>query len=269
MRDDKIRAIQGIIDSSIKSFVTGFELKHTSQVENPVGIINQKKNNIFINELGDEFMFYSAFVRSFDSSFGNVLENMGNSIARLSYDVLGDIESYILNQQVQHIDYLVADYKRKVRPTISDYATFSCRHPQHETTDIITHKTDNYFFNPRNNTHYVIELKAGGDLDIKKAQAEKVALMREYFLLRNSLIGTNDTVVIRFATAYNKFGEGNQWKQSSVRYFFADEELLIGKDYWNFVCDDENGFDVVFEQYQRSAILIKEALERIKNIYFG
>lgn len=147
---------------------------------------------------------------------------MGNSIATFSYDARGDIESSILNQQVQHIDYLIADYKRKFRPTVSDYSTFSCRHLQHETTGIITHKTDNYFFNPRNYTHYVIELKAGGDLAIKKAQAEKVALMREYFLLRNSLIGTNENVVIKFATAYNKFGEGNQWKQSSVRYFFAD-----------------------------------------------
>lgn len=37
-------------------------------------------------ELGDEFMFYSAFV-SFDSSFGRILENMGNNIANLSYNV--------------------------------------------------------------------------------------------------------------------------------------------------------------------------------------
>lgn len=53
-----------------------------NEVNNPEGVINSKKYNCFINELGEEFMFYSAFVRSFDSSFGKVLENMGNSIAK-------------------------------------------------------------------------------------------------------------------------------------------------------------------------------------------
>ena len=45
-------------------------------------------------------------------------------------------------------------------------------------------------------------------------------------------------------------------------------ELLIGKDYWNFVCDDLEGFNIVFEQYKVSSEYIKEALERIKALYF-
>ena len=70
------------------------------------------------------------------------------------------------------------------------------------------------------------------------------------------------------ATAYNKYGEDSEWKQERVKQFFAEDELLIGRDYWNFVCDDLEGFDIVFEQYQRSAVYIKEALERIKELYF-
>lgn len=49
---------------------------------------------------------------------------------------------------------------------------------------------------------------------------------------------------------------------------FANEELLIGRDYWNFICDDSQGFDIVMEQYQRSALYIKETLDKIKAIYF-
>ena len=75
-------------------------------------------------------------------------------------------------------------------------------------------------------------------------------------------------IKIFFGTAYNKFGEGNFWKQERVRQFFADDELLIGKDYWNFVCDDEDGFKIIFDQYKQSATYIKEALERIKALYF-
>ena len=64
------------------------------------------------------------------------------------------------------------------------------------------------------------------------------------------------------------YGEGKKWKQERVRQFFADEELLIGKDYWNFVCDHEKGFDIVFEQYKISCEKIKTSLNRIKAMYF-
>lgn len=43
------------------------------------------------------------------------------------------------------------------------------------------------FIRRRKNEHYLIELKASGDLDNKKARAEKSALLEEYFLLKNQL----------------------------------------------------------------------------------
>ena len=77
-----------------------------------------------------------------------------------------------------------------------------------------------------------------------------------------------DKIKLFFGTAYNKYGEDSEWKQERVKQFFADDELLIGKDYWNFVCDDPEGFNIVFEQYKASSEYIKEALERIKVLYF-
>lgn len=47
--------------------------------------------------------------------------------------------------------------------------------------------TDHYFYNNEKNEHYLIELKAGGDLDNKKAKTEKLAMLQEYFILKNSL----------------------------------------------------------------------------------
>lgn len=268
MKELKIKAINEIIDSSIKSFANGFELRHIKEVNDVNGVINSKKNNVFMAELGEEFMFYSAFVRSFDSSFGNILENIGNSIARLSYEVNGKIESYILPQQTQHIDYLMTEYDKHAEPKKEDYENFSSVQPRDITSYITSHETDNYFYNPNKKEHYIIELKAGGDLDNKKAKAEKIELLKEYFLLKNKLINTDEKVKLLFATAYNKFGEGNEWKQSQVRQYFDDKELLIGKEYWNFVCDDINGFDIVFEQYKKSANYIKDAIKNIKCLYF-
>ncbi len=148
MEKIKKKAIEEIIDSSIKSFAEGFEVRHISEIHNPEGVINSKKNNIFIAELGTEFMFYSAFVRSFDSSFGNVLESIGNSIAKLSYEVNGRIDSFILPQQSQHIDFLIESYNNHTNPQISDYENFNWVRPRDITSYVTTHETDNYFFSP-------------------------------------------------------------------------------------------------------------------------
>ena len=127
----------------------------------------------------------------------------------------------------------------------------------------------NYFYCKEKNEHYLIELKASGDLDNKKARAEKTALLEEYFLLKNQLKDdATAKVQIFFGTAYNKFGEGKTWKQERVKQFFAEDELLIGKEYWNFVCNDEKGFEIVFNQYKKSADKIRTALTKIKGMYF-
>ena len=229
-----------------------------------------KKNNCFIAELGEEFMFYSAFVRSFDSSLGNVLEKMGNNIAKLSYEVRGNIDSFILPEQTQRIANILESYFQHITtPEMAHYNNFTTIIPKDITSFKSTHVTDHYFYNAEKNEHYLIELKASGDLDNKKARAEKSALLDEYFLLKNSLINDSTAKVrIFFGTAYNKFGEDKPWKQERVRQFFAEDELLIGKDYWNFVCDDEQGFEIVFEQYKESAEYIREALTKIKGMYF-
>ena len=83
----KKNAIEVLIDASIRNFAEVLTSRYERELTCEDGVINMKKNNCFIAELGEEFIFYSAFVRSFDSSFGNVLENMGNDIAKLSYEV--------------------------------------------------------------------------------------------------------------------------------------------------------------------------------------
>ena len=265
---DKEKLIRDIVDNHIRQFVDAMETRYRLEVDDPLGVINAKKNNAFMSQLGEEFMFYSAFVRSFDSSFGKVLENMGNAIAKISYTVRGRIESYLLPQQTQHIDYLMTAYeKRDARPKTEDYMNFNCLIPSNLTSFITSHETDNYFYDEEKGCHYLIELKAGGDLDNKKAKSEKIALLNEFFILKNSL-QNNETVRIYFATAYNKFGEEVPWRQERVQTFFAEDELLIGKAYWNFVCNDPEGYRVIFDQYRISAEYMKASLDRIKHLYF-
>lgn len=267
----KKQKICEIVDDYIKNFADKFESRYTKEVNDPTGVINSKKNNVFMSELGSEFMFYSAFVRSFDSSFGKLLEKMANEIALISYVVNGKITSYLLPQQTQHIDYLITEYDKHTNPTVEDYSRFHAMQPKDIESYAKTHETDNYLYNPVTKEHVIIELKAGGDLDNKKSKSEKNELLREYFLLRNQLFIDSDneaSVKIFLATAYNTYGEGNPWKQERVRQYFSDDELLIGKSYWNFICDEEDGFEVIYDQYKISCHYIIDALERIKKLYF-
>lgn len=266
----KKSAIEAVVDTAITAFSEGLISRYSDEVNDEKGVINMKKNNCFIAELGEEFMFYSAFVRSFDSSFGNVLEKMENNIAKLSYEVKNNIDSFILPDQISRISTVLDNYVDHVAtPSIMHYSEYSSIYPRDITSYKRTHVTDNYFYCREKNEHYLIELKASGDLDNKKARAEKMALLEEYFLLKNQLKDDSTAKIkIYFGTAYNKFGEGKQWHQERVKQFFAEDELLIGKDYWNFVCNDDNGFDVMFAQYKRSADRIREALTTIKEMYF-
>lgn len=268
LTQDKINNIQEIIDKKMQRFIDRYEKKYIRELNDPNGVINMKKNNFFINQLGEEFMFYSGFVRSFDSSFGKVLEDIGNSIACLTYEVRNNINSYLLPQQSQHIDFLMREYENHRKPQISDYNEFNCIIPNNIESYRKSHIVDNYFYDQKSGKHYLIELKASGDMDNKKSKSEKISLLQQYFLLKNQLIGTNETVHIFLATAYNKFGEDNEWKQDRVKQFIASEELLIGKDYWNFCCGSNRGFEIVFEQYKKNAQKLSETFDRIKKMYF-
>ena len=269
---DKIKEnkIRELVRKNINEFVEKFETRYMEDINNPAGVINSKKNNIFISQLGNEFMFYSAFCRSFDSSFGKVLEKLSNEIASISFDViLDDISSYLLPEQIQRKSYIMNEYDKHVKPKIEDYANLKAYKPENIDSFKKKHVTDNHFYNEKTKEHYIVELKAGGDLDVKKAKSEKEALIDEYFILKNALIDEDEGIKIFLATAYNRYGEDNQWSQERVKQYFSDDELLIGKQYWNFVCDDEKGYDIIVDEYKICSKKILDALDRIKRAYFN
>lgn len=266
----KEQRIREKVRDNIKNFVDKFEKRYVTELNDPTGVINAKKNNAFVSKLGNEFMFYSAFCRSFDSSFGKVLEKLSNDIADISYEVvLEDISSYLLPEQIQRKSNIMNEYDKHVKPKIQDYTNLQAYKPENIDSFKKKHVTDNHFYNSETKEHFIIELKAGGDLDIKKAKSEKEALLDEYFILKNALADDEETVKIYLATAYNMYGEDNEWKQERVKQYFSDDELLIGKQYWNFVCDDEEGYNIIMDEYKICSRYILDALERIKKAYFN
>lgn len=260
----KEKAIRAIVRSSVSCYAAGFAGRHLSELDDDEGAINMKIHNVFVAALGKEIQYYSALVRSLDSSLGNMLEKMAIEIARLNYTVSRQVSGVLYQEQTNKIAELLEQYKRHAKwPRIEDYAHFAeCTGAKVEKR----HESDYYLFDEETNEHYLIELKIGGDLDNKKARSEKEALLEQYCILSNGL-GGSEHVSILFATAYNRYGEGAEWRQSRVQQFFAKEELCISGDFWNLVCKSDRGYDIVIDEYRKNAYLICDALQRIKEAY--
>lgn len=261
------KAIRAIVKASVESYASGFCDRHCQEHDDPEGTINMKIHNIFISLLGSEIQYYTALVRSLDSSLGNMLEKMAMNIASLSYDVKNEVRGVITANQVNLIAEILERYKRhSKKPEVSDYETLSSNIEGEKS--MVRHDSDYYLVDKDDNIHYLIELKIGGDLDNKKARSEKEALLEQYCILSNYL-GGGFHIKLKFATAYNRYGEDKPWLQTRVKQFFADDELMIGKKFWNFVCKSEDGYEIVIDEYKNHCNLIQSALTEIKNVYLS
>ncbi|MBC8196396.1 MAG: TdeIII family type II restriction endonuclease [Candidatus Marinimicrobia bacterium] len=259
---DSEKAIRELVKSNMKTFAQTFSKRHISEIDDPNGTINMKIHNVFIAALGEEFQYYTALVRSFDSSLGNMLETLAVSIAGFFYDVTDKVNGPLYPAQTAKIAELLEAYKNRKNPkkvSVNDYKLLrEIEKPESETTKV--HVSDFYLYDKEKNEYFLIELKIGGDLDNKKARSEKEAIFEQYAILSNTL-DKNAKIKCFFATAYNRYGEGKPWKQGRVKQFFSEEELLIGKDFWNFICKSDNGYDIIIDEYKKNADIIKNAFE--------
>jgi hypothetical protein len=267
---NKKDAIKSLVRTAVESYATGFKARHEGEVKNPNGVINMKIHNVFIAALGSDIQYYSALVRSLDSSLGNMLEGMAVNIAKLFYEVNKSVEGNLYPEQTSKIAEFLEGYKNTRNPLVPQVSHYDeirkiQPNPKSQLKTKI-HVSDYYLIDKATNTHHLIELKIGGDLDNKKARSEKEAIFEQYAILANSL-DKDAKIKAHFATAYNRFGEDKEWKQGRVLQFFSKDELLIGKDFWNFVCKSDQGYEIVLETYKENAYLITDALNSIKNTY--
>jgi hypothetical protein len=257
--------IRSIVRNQVKGFAAGFKDRHLAQLDNPEGVINSKVHNMFIAALGPEIQFYSALVRSLDSSLGSLIESMALEIADWHFEVTQQVSGTLFVEQTRTIADLLQSYltRRKI-PSVFDYQNL--RNLNLGQVHSKTHASDYVLKNKATGELHLIELKLGGDLDNKKARSEKEALLEQFCILSNGH-ASEQKITIHFATAYNRYGEGKTWKQERVKQFFAKEELLISSDFWNFLVQDVNGFDVIMSEYRSQADLINEVLETLKTAY--
>ncbi len=269
--DSKVtkETIKALVHTGVETYAIGFKARHNGEVDNPEGVINMKIHNVFIEALGKEIQYYTALVRSLDSSLGNMLESLAINIAKLNYDVKQEVAGALAPEQTGFIADLLEKYKRREkRPNVADYQALRSIKFDPSRMPVKRHDSDYYLIDRESNDHHLIELKIGGDLDNKKARSEKEAILEQFAILSNTL-PKETKIITHFATAYNRYGEEKEWRQERVRQFFALEELMIGRDFWNFVSKRADGYQIVLEAYRESAHLIKDALDEIKRTYLG
>ena len=113
---DSEKAIRELVKSNVKTFAQTFSQRHISEVDNPNGTLNMKIHNVFIAALGEELQYYTALVRSFDSSLGNMLENLAVSIASFFYEVSDKVDGPLYPEQTSKIAELLEAYKNRHNP---------------------------------------------------------------------------------------------------------------------------------------------------------
>jgi len=264
------KAIRQLVSLGVQTFAKTFSNRHIDEFDDPEGTLNMKIHNVFIAVLGEELQYYTAMCRSFDSSLGYMLEALAINIAQLFYTVSQEVTGVLYPEQTAKIAELLEAYKNSKNPRKVSVKDFDEIKDIENLTEIQkkTHISDYYLLDEATNEHYLIELKIGGDLDNKKARSEKEAIFEQYAILSNTL-GKDAKIKCYFATAYNRYGENKPWTQGRVRQFFSEDELLIGKDFWNFICKSKNGYKIVIDEYTKNAPIIREALDQIKEKYLS
>lgn len=266
------QSIKSIVNDKVLDFVNNFYYYHIDNIDNPKGQLNMKRHNAFLNPLGKEALITSGLSRSFESSLGNMLEKIAISVASETFTISDKtISGVVYPEQNEKIATYMDQYRNRVsyhlEPSGRHYTALRGQwNPQYAEPDRVN--VDLHIIDEDNN-HHLVELKAGGDLDTKKARAEKESLMRAFAILTNQLAEDNDGSSVRcyFATGYNKFGINADWKQHQVKTYFSNEELLIGKDFWNFITKSDRGYSSIMRAYQGNVDSINETLKNIKIAY--
>lgn len=265
MNSSQERSIREVVKLQVAKYAKDFETRHLQELSDDKGVINSKVHNVFIAALGDEIRFFSALMRSLDSSLGSLVESIAIEIANQHFEVTRNVEGFLYKAQTSEIADLLESYKsRRQRPAVKDYQGLRLRTSGSKSSK--RHESDYVLRNRRTGEYTLIELKLGGDLDNKKARSEKEALLEQFCILCNTE-GRSAKVSLQFATGYNRYGEGKPWKQERVKQFFAPDELMISSDFWNFVTQSPRGYSVVLDEYNKSANLIGRAIGKVKAAY--
>lgn len=247
-------------------------------------VVMESLNNPFNSSFGIDHLIHSSYTRSLSSSLGTHLQACVVDIAKVhGWDIInhGDndhnikIDGHyseetrnIINECMHYIgntnlrDQLLEketlkNFKEKIlKSVISGEGTQKSLN-----SDLVMKKKQDI---------NIIELKTGGDLDKGKAKSQREELFEIFALVASNFKKEISTKKINintyFATMYNKdsITEGvDIWKSTTVKKNFLPEEMLIGKDFWNFICEDINAYEEIIESFFSNSIIVEKQIKKM------
>lgn len=243
--------------------------------------IKRKQYNWTVSRFDDTILSHMVFARSFESKQGNAFENIIRRICELNFgkenvpniirseDVTNeeyDIyckEKYSKKKNKSH-QYIISKFSKKNDGKLSSFRAEHAGNGKGEdrtpstltqeelpkllsgkiipSDNVIEQPVDLLYYDKFEEKYQLFEIKAGGDLDSSNAPKNVEKLLKIY-----SSLG-EENANIYFATIYHKDGEGNTWT-GNVKTHLAEDCILIGEAFWEFILPDEISFDEFKEIY--------------------
>lgn len=255
----------------------------TQMIDNILGnhIKNQRNrsNNPF-NCFEDPYIKnYMGMGRSFDSQLGNRLQNIAFKLCCLDeskiapnhfvFNICDDrlyVSTIYDNKCKQFISITDNEYEMEYVfhvPITEDQKEYllSLNSLYKAKNGVIGIPVDLIYFDKSDECFYAFELKAGGNLDTKNADAnfnEVIRLMR--------ILEPFEDSMSYFATCYNNMGECAN-PQGSIFEKLNEEQLLIGSKFWNKVLPSEIFYIRFIEIYQYIFREIVKVDKRLQVVY--
>lgn len=275
-----------IIEKLIKEKLVPL-LSSDEMVEN----ICKEINSPFNFALGLDHIVASSYTRSFSSSLGTNLQSASAEIAKIhGWKIINDsktlndgkvaIHGYysdetriVIDEIMSYIEKcnqknpLTFQYLEVAKTKILDKVLTTRGQETIRYADLPLMKEENGIMTIAN-----IETKSGGDLDKGKAHSQRRESLELFALIaskyKDKVLNRTLNLEIYFATLYNKtelLDGAKNWKSSSVRKNFIKEELLIGSDFWNYICNNQEAYKNVVSLYIKHSHNVKDEIEKLKD----
>ncbi len=249
-----------LVAERVINFYNTYRTKRLKEMQAGGGLLN-KLGNILYESFTFRYAALSSISRSFDSSLGLVVQELVIELARRSYGC-----ENVLDGEANKLAGVLTSAQRDAIDTMlkaGARANPSRNVPKKDSGARSCTRRGDLLIKRDNAPPVFFEIKMGGQLDDKKASAEKRGAL-EYCALYANKYGVTPALVLGVLFD-SKEGSGQAWSSGPVRKFFSEEELLVARQFWNFILNASDGYDVFTQCWVRESVRLSDMVHEIED----
>lgn len=255
-----------VVRERLNDFARDYRKRRLADMEAGGGLLD-KLGNPFFSRFPLEYAAYSTISRSLDSALGTEIEELMVVLAGQAFGtdaVLHQSRNGIKGALTLAQSQAIAGALSEDAPAKSvDFDQLATSEDAVEgSAERCMRRVDVLIRHPSGQVA-AIETKFGGQLDVKKSKAEKKALL-EFSAVYFNETGVTPAVVLGVLYDVHDHS-GKPWRQGSVNKYFDQNELLVGRNFWNFVLDASDGYDVFIGAWQDASGRLGDLVEELRD----